>query len=117
MIEQDAQAGQLQIRISLLAGDLKKSQKRDHETSSESNGGLDDVKQDCDLDEGHAAPWDQLKSQVDKPNQECCPAGREGKQSQNKAGGKNVLGHVKTESQSGVAKTGELFLVIVLPAV
>ena len=100
---------------SCLSCDLKKSHKRDHETSSESNGGLDYVKQDCDLDEGHAAPRDQLKCQVDKPNQECCPAGREGKQSQNKAGGKNVLGHVKTESQSGVAKTGELFLVFSSP--
>ena len=99
MIEQDAQAGQLQIRISLLAGDLKKSQKRDHETNSESSGGLDYIKQDCDLDDGHAAPWDHLKCQVDKPNQECCPAGREDKQSHYNARGKKVLGHGKAESQ------------------
>jgi hypothetical protein len=76
---------------------------------------LDYVKKDCDLDDCHAAPRDQLKSQVDKPNQECCPAAREDKQSHYNAGGKKCSDMAKPKAKKEW-KHGELFLVIFLPA-
>ena len=45
-------------------------------------------------------PWPgiKLKCQVDKPNHECRPAGREGKRPHYNADSKNVFGHVKAET-------------------